>query len=71
MSEHLAVRHQEAGDTTPIQGRVFARDCKGRASRSRTGALLGARKASQQDEQLRQAAEWFDLTTSRSIAYRL
>lgn len=71
MSEQFAVRHQKAGDTTPIQGRVFARDDKGWASRGRTGALLGVRKASLQDEQLRQAAEWFDLTTSRSIAYRL
>ena len=71
MSEHLAVRHQEAGDTTPIKGRVFARGGKGRASRGPTGALLGARKASQQDEQLRQAAQWLDLTTSRSFAYRL
>ena len=57
MSERLAVRRQEAGDTTPIQGRVFARDLKGRAGSGRAGALigggagalLGLKKASEQD----------------------
>ncbi len=59
MSEALAVRRQEAGDTTPIQGRVFARDAKRRDSRGRTGAVVGAGagallgliKAYEQDEQ--------------------
>lgn len=60
MSERLAVRRQEVGDTTPIQGRVFARDLKNRAGRGRAGALigggagalLGLKKASEQDERL-------------------
>lgn len=42
MSEALAERRYEAGDTTPIQGRVFARDAKRRDSRGRTGAAVGA-----------------------------
>ena len=63
MSEALAVRRQEAGDTTPIQGRVFARDSKRRNSRGRTGAVVGAGallgliKAYEQDEQLRRTLE--------------
>ena len=41
MSERLAVRRQERGDTTPIQGRVFATDGRNRAARGRTGAVVG------------------------------
>jgi hypothetical protein len=39
MFEHLAVCRQEAGDTIPIQGRVYAMDAKGRAGCVRSGVL--------------------------------
>lgn len=42
LSEQIAERRIKDGITTPIEGRVFARDAKGRAGRGRTGAVVGA-----------------------------
>ena len=42
LSEQIANRRIKDGNTTPIEGRVFARDAKRRDGRGRTGAVVGA-----------------------------